>query len=177
VRRSAPDEERQAAAVVRQCAYDAMEDLRAVIGMLRDADPDDADRPQPTLADVPALIEEARKAGTPITLEGRLDDVPPGPASVGRHVYRVIQEGLTNARRHAPGAPVRLRLSAADQLEVEIINPLPPPAAPESHRPPPGAGSGLIGLSERMDLVGGELQFGPTPGGTFHLAARVPWPP
>ncbi|MEV6844745.1 histidine kinase [Actinoplanes sp. NPDC051411] len=172
VRRSAPEAERQAAAVVRQCAYDALEDLRAVIGMLRDDAPLDADRPQPTLTDLPALVGQARLAGTPITVEGRLDDLPEVPEAIGRHFYRVVQEGLTNARKHAPGSPVRIRLKGGGQVAVEITNPL--SAAPAEL---PGAGSGLIGLGERMDLIDGELEFGPTPNGEFRLSARVPWPP
>jgi signal transduction histidine kinase len=170
VRRSAPDEERQAAAVIRQCAYDALEDLREVIGMLRD-EPADPDRPQPTLAGLPELIEQSRQAGTPVTLE---DELIKTPEYLGRHVYRVVQEGLTNARKHAPGAPVFVRLSSdgdGEGLTVGITNPL--PAAPASRLP--GAGSGLIGLSERMHLVGGRLEHGRTETGEFRLHAWLPW--
>jgi signal transduction histidine kinase len=172
VRRSAPEEERRAAAVVRQCAYEALEDLRAVIGMLRDDGAADADRPQPTLTDLPALVEQARQTGTEITVDGRFDDLAAAPDAVGRHVYRVVQEGLTNARKHAPNEPVRIRLEGDEQLVVEITNPVPPAAAVAL----PGAGSGLIGLGERMDLIGGRLEYGRTPKGEFRLAARVPWP-
>ncbi len=171
VRRSAPEAERQAAAVVRQCAYEALEDLRTVIGMLREDGAREADRPQPTLCDLPALIEQARSAGTPVSFDSRLEDLSAPPDGVGRHIYRVVQEGLTNARKHAPGSPVRVRLTGGDHLAVEITNPLGAATAL------PGAGSGLIGLGERMDLVGGRLEYGISPGGEFRLQARVPWRP
>jgi signal transduction histidine kinase len=174
VRRSAPEAERQAAAVVRQCAYEALEDLRTVIGTLRYDGASDADRPQPTLTDLPDLIEQARLAGTPIAFESRLDDLAAAPNAVGRHVYRVVQEGLTNARKHAPSEPVRVRLTGGEHLVVEITNPV-PAALPGSALP--GAGSGLIGLGERMDLVGGRLEYGRTSHGEFRLWARVPWRP
>ncbi len=169
VRRSAPEEERQAAAVIRQCAYDALEDLREVIGMLRDEPAGESERPQPTLAGLPELIEQSRRAGTPVTLK---DHLPTAPEHLGRHVYRVVQEGLTNARKHAPGAPVLVRLDGdAEGLTVGITNPV--PATPGNQLP--GAGSGLIGLTERMHLVGGRLEHGRTAAGEFRLHAWLPW--
>ncbi|TQS44429.1 sensor histidine kinase [Cryptosporangium phraense] len=166
VRRTAPDDERRAAGVVRESAYAALEDLRAVIGLLRE--PGDADRPQPTLADVPALIEQSREAGTPITFDDRRRDEA-SAENAGRHVYRVVQEGLTNARKHAPDAPVRIVLAERDRgLAVEITNALTGPSWL------PGAGSGLVGLGERMQLVGGRLEHGRTDGGDFRLYAWVP---
>jgi signal transduction histidine kinase len=173
VRRSAPEAERRAAGVVRQCAYEALEDLRAVIAMLRDEAAADADRPQPTLTDLPALIEQSRLAGTSVTLDSHLGDLTAASDGIGRHVYRVVQEGLTNARKHAPGEPVRVRLTGGDSVVVEITNPVPATAAASL----PGAGSGLIGLRERMDLVGGRLEHGRTADGEFRLHARVPWRP
>ncbi|MFI5953322.1 sensor histidine kinase [Cryptosporangium sp. NPDC051539] len=169
VRRTAPEDERRAAGVIRESAYAALEDLREVIGMLRSDDTIDDDRPQPTLADVPALIEQSRQAGTPIVLDDRCRDVDAGPA--GRHVYRVVQEGLTNARKHAPNAPVRIVLTGpSDGLTVEITNPVPP----NGRAWLPGAGSGLVGLGERMQLVGGRLEHGRTDAGDFRLYAWVP---
>jgi signal transduction histidine kinase len=178
VRRSAPEEERRAAEVIRQYAYQALEDLREVIGVLRANPTADADRPQPSLADLPALVEQSRLAGTRITLD--CPDLPAAPDTVGRHAYRVVQEGLTNAHKHAPGRPVRVRViaprSADTGLEVEVVNTLAAPAGPEQLADRiPGAGSGLVGLRERMDLIGGRLEHGETPDGEFRLHAWLPW--
>lgn len=177
VRRDASAQERQAAGVIRHSAYEALEDLRQVIGMLREPDrAGAADRPLPTLADLPELVEQSRLAGTPVTLDSRVTDAAAMPAGVGLHVYRIVQEALTNARKHAPGRPVRVtvRCPAPDDpgaVTVEVANPLPAgPAAPI-----PGAGAGLIGLGERLSLVGGRLVHGPTGDGDFRLHASLPW--
>ncbi len=175
VRRDAPPAEQQAAGVIRQGAHDALEDLRTVIGMLRAPDEaeqataPESDRPQPTLGDVPALVEQSREAGARIGLSLAGGDGLPD--RVGRHAYRIVQEALTNARKHAPGAPVRVDISGCAErgLTVQIDNEL----APGSGLP--GAGAGLAGLRERVQLVGGRLEHGPTPTGSFHLRAWLPW--
>jgi len=174
VRRDAPPAERGAAEVIRQCAHDALEDLRSVIGMLR-APADD--RPQPTLADLPALVEQSRSAGEQVGLVDAGLELPAGdavPDQVGRHAYRIVQEALTNARKHAPGAEVRVEISGGAErgLRVEIGNALAP-----SRAAIPGAGAGLAGLRERVHLVGGRIEHGPTPAGEFQLRAWLPWPP
>jgi signal transduction histidine kinase len=168
VRRDAPAPERAAAGVIRRCAHDAIEDLREVIGMLRE--PAD-DRPQPTLADVPALVEQSRAAGATVALD--LAGPEPVPDGVGRHAYRIVQEALTNARKHAPGAPVRVAVTggADEGLVVEVGNALGTGGAL------PGAGAGLIGLAERVHLAGGRIEHGPTSDGEFRLRAWLPWSP
>jgi len=168
VRRAAPAAERAAAGVIRQCAYDALEDLREVIGMLRDRSADT--RPQPTLRDVPALIEQCRRAG--VTIDADLDHPDAVPDGLGRHAYRIVQEALTNARKHAPGVPVRVTVRDEDgaALLVEVGN-----ALAAAGGGVPGAGAGLAGLRERVQLVGGSIEHGPTAGGEFRLAARLPW--
>ncbi|MDR7277857.1 sensor histidine kinase [Catenuloplanes atrovinosus] len=171
VRRGASEEEARAAGVIRECAYDALEDLRDVIGVLR-ADPAaDQDRPQQGLAGLPALVEESRRAGARVELRAEAPEEDPG--RVGRHAYRIVQEALTNARKHAPGAPVRVTVGGGpgDGLTVEVTNPAAPPAGL------PGAGAGLIGLRERVDLVGGRLEHGWTEAGDFRLRAWLPWRP
>jgi signal transduction histidine kinase len=175
IRRSAPAEELEAVRIIRQSAYEALEDLREVIGMLRHDDATaDGQRPQPTLTDVPGLIAQSRQAGMSIRVDDRIAEASGIPAGVGRHVYRVVQEGLTNARKHAPGADVRIVLDAdpGAGVTVEITN-----AMPAGGRVPPipGTGTGLIGLRERMDLIGGRLEHGPT-GGEYRLMAWLPWP-
>jgi len=174
-RAGASEEEVRAAEVIRQCAFEALEDLREVIGVLRmqpEGDGDDGpERPQPVLADLPALVEESRHAGVSVDLDLA------GPASVpgrtGRHAYRIVQEGLTNARKHAPGAKVRVRVAPGpdDGLAIEIVNRLPRRHAPSDI---PGAGAGLIGLRERVALVGGRLEHGRTPDGDFRLSVWLP---
>ncbi|GAA0797359.1 histidine kinase [Spirilliplanes yamanashiensis] len=170
--------ERQAVGVVRQGAYEALEDLREVLGLLR-ADGGDADRPQPTLADLPALVAESRLAGARVELDRRVDGDVPG--SVGRHAYRVVQEGLTNARKHAGGAPVRVSVAgdAAAGLTVEVVNPAGAAGASGAAGAAPavpGGGAGLIGLAERVRLLGGRLDHGRA-GGDFRLVAWLPWRP
>jgi signal transduction histidine kinase len=171
VRRAAPAAEQRAAEVIRQCAYDALEDLRSVIGMLRTPA---EDRPQPTLGDVPALVEQSRSAGERVGLSEAGLEPAEVPEQMGRHAYRIVQEALTNARKHAPGAPVRVTISggAAQGLHVEIGNILVPAAAAI-----PGSGAGLAGLRERVHLAGGRIEHGPTTGGEFHLRAWLPWQP
>jgi signal transduction histidine kinase len=128
--------------------------------------------PQPTLADVPALVEEWRIAGMRVELELAAAGEPL-PAALGRTAYRIVQEGLTNARKHAPGAAVDVALTrTGDSLTVQVRS-----------RPPvgvaaavlPGAGTGLIGLAERVSLAGGELEHGLDAAGAFFLRARPPY--
>jgi signal transduction histidine kinase len=107
-----PEEIARAAGVIRSSAFEAAEDLREVVGVLRkDDDTLDPERPQPTPTDLPQLIDQSRRAGMPVTIENRLADLGAVPAGIGRHAYRIIQEGLTNARKHAPGAPVRVTVA------------------------------------------------------------------
>ena len=97
-----PEEVARAAGVIRASAHEALEDLRTVIGVLREgAEGDEAERPQPTLADLPALIDESRAAGMQVRYDWHLPDPPTVPAAAGRNAYRIVQEGLTNARKHA----------------------------------------------------------------------------
>ena len=171
-----PAEVARAAGVIRASARAALEDLREVIGVLRDtSDGGTGTRPQPTLGDLPALVEECRAAGLRVHEEYRLPALDPAPSVTGRTAYRVVQEGLTNVRKHAPGAvaTVVVEGSPGAELVVEVRN---PPALGEQHPPLPSAGTGLIGLRERVDLAGGSLEHGWTPDGRFRLWARLPWP-
>ncbi|MBS1882418.1 MAG: sensor histidine kinase [Actinobacteria bacterium] len=170
-RPEAPPEELAATAgVVRDSAAAALEELRDVIGVLREGTESESRRPQPTLSDLPTLIEESRAAGMRIEASSAL---PEEDGNIGRTAYRVVQEGLTNARKHAPGVLVRVRVAESeDGLEIEIRNgaPISALAAPAL----PGAGSGLIGLGERVQLVGGELRHEVTANGDFVLTATLP---
>jgi signal transduction histidine kinase len=154
-----------AAEIIRASAHQALQDLREVIGVLRAPV---GELPQPTFADLPILVEGSRKAGLPVELV--LDAPGTLPDHVGRTAYRIVQEGLTNALKHAPGEPVRISVTGApgNGLSVEVRNP-----APNRRR---GDGKGLLGLSERAALVDGRLEHGRTPDGEFRLFAWLPWP-
>ncbi|MGW7280054.1 sensor histidine kinase [Streptomyces sp. NPDC054844] len=163
----------RAAGVIRESAHEALQDLREIIGVLRAGESDDAGRPQPTLAALDALVAESREAGMEVALAGRVTDPAAVPASVGRTAYRIAQEALTNARKHAPGTEVTVSVTGApgDGLAMSVRN-----APPESEVPHvPGSGQGLIGLTERATLAGGTLEHGPTPEGGFEVRARLPW--
>ena len=170
----APAEEvADAAGVIRESAKTALEELRGVIGVLREDGSESLTQPpQPTLADLAALIEESRAAGMRVTARIELGDAAPS-ATVGRTAYRIAQEGLTNARKHAPGAAVTLTVRAADgDLQVEVRSPAPVVVAAAA--PPPGAGTGLIGLAERVSLAGGTIEHGVDSDGAFVLRASLP---
>jgi signal transduction histidine kinase len=173
-----PDEIAEAAGVIRATAHAALEDLRDVVGVLREGSEDDTpEPPQPTLEQIPELVEESRAAG--MRVRSSIDTpAAPLPAALGRTAYRVVQEGLTNARKHAPGAAVDVAVSAspAQGMVVEVVSRRPiGVAVSAAGEPLPGAGTGLIGLAERVALAGGELRHGPDADGDFVLRATIPW--
>jgi signal transduction histidine kinase len=176
-----PTEIARAAGVISDTAHRALEDLREVIGVLRAGQLEGApegeapQRPQPTLADLPALIDESRRAGTLVALECQVADVDALPDAIGRTAYRIVQEGLTNARKHAAATSVSVSVKGtrADGLTVEIRNPL---AGNDTGTAAQGSRTGIIGLAERAELAGGRLEYGPTPAGDFRLRAWLPWP-
>jgi signal transduction histidine kinase len=155
-----------AAEIIRSSAHQALQDLREVIGVLRAPV---GELPQPAFGDLPVLVEGAQRAGVPVELE--LDASGALPEHVGRTAYRIVQEGLTNAMKHAPGEPVTIRVIGApgNGLTVDVSNP-----APGSG--PGDRGQGLKGLAERAALVEGRLEHGKTPEGDFRLSAWLPWP-
>ncbi|WP_268832699.1 sensor histidine kinase [Streptomyces platensis] len=170
------DADRQAAAgELRAAAGTATERLREIIGVLRTED-ENAPR-VPADESVAGLVERARASGMTVTLE-QADDTGAGtlPAMTGHALHRVVQESLTNAAKHAPGAAVRVRIGrAAGQVRVTVAN----PAGPGTPRAGSGAGpvsggSGLVGLDERVRLAGGTLRAGPGPEGGFTVSARLP---
>ena len=172
-----PEEVARAAAVIRASAHQALEDLRAVIGVLRDGpDGPGPEPPQPTLAALPGLLEESRAAGMRIQAEVGLPDLAAVPDAIGRHALRIVQEALTNARKHATAAPVELRLDGAPGhgLTIEVRNPVPALATAEPKIP--GTGAGLLGLAERATLSGGRFEHGLDEHGQFRLHAWLPWP-
>jgi signal transduction histidine kinase len=172
---ASPEEVASAAGVIRASARQALEDLREVIGVLRTvAEPGAVERPQPTLRDLPALLEEVRAAGLRVRARYALPDLGTVPASTGRAAYRVVQEALTNVRKHASGtvADVLVEGAPGAGLTLEVRNPVAVGAEP--HPPLPGSGTGLVGLLERVGLAGGTLEHGWTANG-FRLRAWLPW--
>ncbi len=173
---SSPEQLSRAAGVVRDGVHLALDELREVISLLRDDDPPEGDgtRPQPVLADVSRLVEESRDAGTEVLLREAVDEPAEAPPSVARTAYRVIQEGLTNARKHAAGQPIRVALCGGPGrgLEIDVRNALTP-----QRTVPPGwsSGAGLVGLTERVHLAGGRLDHQAV-AGEFQLHASIPWP-
>jgi signal transduction histidine kinase len=178
-----PEQLSRAAEVVRSGVHQALDELREVIGVLRDDSlPDLAagSQPLPGIAGLPGLIEESRAAGMRIEAGGKAWPATGAPAEVpeaaGRTVYRVVQEGLTNARKHAQGQPVSVTLGgrAGAGLDVSVANPVGPAPAGLAAAVP-GSGTGLIGLAERLELAGGRLDWRNS-GGEFRLCAWLPWP-
>ena len=173
-RQDLPEDERRAAVTaIDTNARAALTDLREVLGVLRDDDEGSPLRPQGTLADLPELLDDVRSAGTRVSLGEGGPDLTTLPETTSRTAYRVIQEGLTNARKHAPAATVTVHLAGrpGSELEVTISNPR------SLHRdadPVPGAGVGLLGLSERVTLAGGRLSHG-WHGDEHRLAVWLPW--
>lgn len=165
------DESRELADTIATNARQALDELRSVLGSLRNVDPSGAlAKPQPTLAELPALLADARDAGQRI--DDHVDvDLSQVPAQLSRHAFRVVQEGLTNARKHASGTVVSLVVQRADDgLAIQMTNPL--RVGPSVL---PGSGQGLVGVRERVQLVGGRFEAGRV-GGEFELKVWMPWP-
>jgi len=177
-----PEKVAETAGVVRDNAHAALTELREVLGVLRDPAPGAPEPPQPTLADLDELIADARASGVELQVVDGVERVDELGEAVSRHAYRIVQEGLTNARKHAPWAPVTLTFDGAPGrgLTITVHNPVrtvgPGPAVP-------GSGLGLVGLTERAELVGGRLSYGAEAdpasrdgrGAAFVLEAWLPW--
>ena len=156
-----------------EVAREALTEMRRLLGVLRQDQPAGL-APQPQLADLPVLVDTARRAGVNVELSvpDELDKVPPG---VGVCAYRIVQESLSNASQHASGAAVTVSVdhdARAVQLRVANGPGVPatrPPDAPERDR-----GHGLTGMRERVALLGGSLSAGPTPAGGFMVSAVLP---
>jgi signal transduction histidine kinase len=166
-----PEEGRAHFESIGQTARDALTEMRRLLGVLReDASAEAARDPQPSLARLNELVETARAAGTPVTLtlEGTVVTLPQG---VDLCAYRILQEALTNVRRHAPGASVEVELVyATDALRLRVRDHGPVPASPDLD------GHGLVGMRERAIMVGGTLTAGPADGGGFCVEAVLPIP-
>ena len=168
------DHARRALAAIEETSRRALDEMRRLLGVLRadgSASPEAAERsPVPTLDDLDRLVAVAVEGGTPVDvlLEG---DRGRAPAGIELAAYRVLQEALTNVRRHAAGAPARVHVRfEPTELVVEVENPL-RDGETETGR----GGHGLLGMRERVSLYGGTFEAGPRSDGTFRVSARIPY--
>lgn len=170
------DQVRETAGLIQENSHQALEELREVLGVLREpgTDPRRAAAPMPTLADIACLVESEREGGAIIALDtdGDLNSIP---NTLSRNGFRIVQECLTNARKHAPTAPIAVRVAVSPDVgvRIEVANPAPTPHS--AHNSWPRSGLGLIGLTERVDLSGGELTYGVDRGRRFLVSASLPW--
>ena len=164
-----PEQVRTAAGVIRTGAEQAAQELAQVLAVLRAEVHDSA--PAPTLESFPELVEQVRATGTVVDLDLDVQEPQSLPPAAAAHLYRVVQECLTNAVKHAPGRPVRVVVAGAPEAgaRVTVSNPLPSGGTPGS-----GARVGLVGLQERLTLAGGTFRAGPQKG-HFVVEASVPW--
>ncbi|GAB7029190.1 sensor histidine kinase [Streptomyces sp. NPDC021749] len=164
---------RENLAGIRENAVEALAELRRVLGVLRSEEAlahGTRHAPQPSLDRLDELIGKVRDAGAEVTAETVGEPRPLAPG-VELSAYRIVQEALSNAMRHAPGAAVRVRLGHHGAgLTLRITNAAPAGPAPR----PPGAGHGLLGMRERTAMLGGELATGPTPDGGYDVTAFLP---
>lgn len=161
-------------AIIERLSRDALAEMRLLVGLLRDdADGGNGLAPTPALSDVHGLIAEMAVAGmvVDVSIEGPLEAVASGPALAG---FRIIQEALTNAAKHA-GSKAILRIQVSEsELVIVVENDVVPGRTAGGSRP--GAGLGIIGMRERVQVYGGSLTTGPLPDGGFQVVAVIPVP-
>jgi signal transduction histidine kinase len=162
----------EVAGLIGTTARDTLEELRTVLGVLRRSPtgPMEAEGGDP-FADVERLVGSWRQAGMQVEL---VDDAGPMSSAIARAAYRLVQEGLTNVHKHAPGAAATVALAGGRGHDVVVSVANGPPDG-AGRRQLSGSGAGLIGRGERIQLLGGSLSAGPQPGGGWMLAARLPW--
>jgi signal transduction histidine kinase len=155
---------------IENSARQALAETRRLLGVLRDPDEEAGLGPQPGIGDLGELAASVRAAGLPVHLV--IDGDPAAlPAAVDVSVYRIVQESLTNALKHAGPARAEVTIGcAADTVTVEVTD----NGMADPGRKAPGGGHGLAGMRERAAVYGGELAAGPRPGGGFAVRARLP---
>jgi signal transduction histidine kinase len=163
-----PDRARESLQTIQDIGREAIVELRRMLGLLRDPVEDASLAPQPSVGRLDTLFGQVRAAGLPVelTIEGQPRRLPPG---VDRSAYRIVQEGLTNALKHAGPAHASVTLRYGDRaLELEVLDD--GRGATDAN----GGGFGLIGMRERAALYGGTLDAGPTSDGGFRVVAVLP---
>jgi signal transduction histidine kinase len=167
-----PEELTRGFAIIRDNAVQALTELRRVLGVLRseEPDPDRHDVPQPTLDRLDELVANVRAAG--VTVETTVTGTPHAlPQGVELSAFRILQEAVSNALRHAPGAKIRIDVSyVPDGVRLLVLN------DPPAERPArsAGTGHGVLGMRERVAMLGGRLTAGPTPAGGYEMTAFLP---
>ncbi|MBC9730816.1 histidine kinase [Streptomyces sp. TRM68367] len=167
-----PPELEQAFTTIRENAVAALTELRRVLGVVRAEDYEAPDAPQPTLADLDALLANVREAGLSVekVVTGAVRELPQG---VELSAYRIVQEALSNSLRHAPGASARVEIGyVLGGLGLRIVNG--PPPAPDLIKPSPGAGHGITGMRERASMLNGEMTAGATGDGGYEVTVFLP---
>src|SRR4051794_25575491 len=165
---TAPERARESLVTIQDTGREAIVELRRMLGLLRDPVEDASLAPQPSVDRLDALLEQVRAAGLPVelTVEGEPRRLPAG---IDRSAYRIVQEGLTNALKHAGPAHASVRLHYGERaLELEVLDDGRGPAGAS------GGGFGLLGMRERAALYGGVLAARERPGGGYALSARLP---
>ncbi|MFE0647642.1 sensor histidine kinase [Streptomyces sp. NPDC059534] len=167
-----PDQAKEALAHVREASRSALDELRATVGLLRQSgDPEAPTEPAPGLAVLDGLLDSFRKAGLPVAL-ARTDGEKPLPATVDLAAYRIVQEALTNVRKHAgPDAEAEVSVVRVGRtVEITVLD----NGAPPSGVPDASGGHGLLGMRERVGALGGTLTAAPRYGGGFRVQAILP---
>jgi signal transduction histidine kinase len=169
-----PKEARRSLAAIEATSRSALEELRRLLGVLRQEDePQGALAPVPGLADLEGLLAEVAKAGLAVKLQVN-GTRPPLPAGVDLSAYRIVQEALTNVVKHAGPARAQVTIRYRDhEVTVEVIDDG-RGAVTSASDGRVGTGHGLIGMRERVQAFGGDLEVGPRPDGGFRVAARLP---
>ena len=166
-----PDQqrEREALLIVEQTGREALAEMRRMVGVLRRPEEAPARAPQPSLDHLDRLVEQAREAGLPVELRIEGDPVQL-PAGLDLTAYRLVQEGLTNAMKHARADRTQVLVRYDDEhIEVTVTD-----DGQGDHSGGTEGGHGLVGMRERVSVYGGELEAGPRPGGGYQLRARLP---
>lgn len=174
---SEPDIAEQTLELIADTARDSLTQMRSLLGLLR-TDEATAYAPVPTLSDVPALVDQSRRAGLPVTFTGITGTMARTlPQGAELAAYRTVQEALTNVLKHSPGAATTVTIHwGKDGLQLRVQNdPVSSTAAQHIARPVPGSGNGLRGMSERIALYHGSLTYGLQPDGGWLVEAALPY--
>ncbi len=169
---------RESAQVVREAAARSVTELHSLLNLLRNPGDPDMAAPTKSLRDVRSLIDDSVTAGMPLIATVYVEDGEAMDAHIAQAAYRIVQELLTNARKHAATVPVRLTVSggpADGELVIATANHLPPPRSPLSPTDGARRGTGLVGIRERVEHYGGDMQWGADPAAVFRVSIRLPW--